>query len=340
MKKYLIAIVAVIAFFGLITKPVVAKSADTCKYIKDGTIIDKFDAPITLGYNKWGYNYQAHMFNGMYCDAYGGAGWCQQFKDVSLMMKWNDAWLSNKDCGTQGADQLAYSNTIVPDNKLDRHYPTGTYIGSDAWLTNHATGTYPSTKTWNVVGDWVLSFNYLGSLYVHDMTVVDVVDNTFTGIGGYPSSSDPYAITWTVSGTVVGDTVTMHIAYNGSSYYVNATGTITPGGTMSGTWGNGSQSGIWSSTSGSATRPICTVSDFVKIVAVPADAKSTVDNIKCPDNLYDGNRLWKTADGEEIGCSIWGSFAIIQEIASDPCGEYGVINYLSPLKKGLGNWSK
>ena len=43
-------------------------------------------------------------------------------------MKWNDAWLSNKDCDGDGL--------------LDRHYGFGSYIGSGAWLTNHQSGTY------------------------------------------------------------------------------------------------------------------------------------------------------------------------------------------------------
>ena len=40
--------------------------------------------------------YQAHLFNGMYCDAYRDAEWCQPYKDVNLMMKWNDARLSDQ----------------------------------------------------------------------------------------------------------------------------------------------------------------------------------------------------------------------------------------------------
>jgi len=66
------------------------------------------------------------MFNGMYCDAYHDASWCQVYEDVELMMKWNDAWLSNKDCDFDG--------------NLDRHRGYESYIGSGAWLTNHQSG--------------------------------------------------------------------------------------------------------------------------------------------------------------------------------------------------------
>lgn len=60
-----------------------------------------------------GYNYQAHIYNGEY-----QAGW-------NLIMKWNDAWISNQDCDKNG--------------KLDR---PGSYKGSGAWLTNHQFGVY------------------------------------------------------------------------------------------------------------------------------------------------------------------------------------------------------
>lgn len=97
-----------------------------CTTIQDGTLLRSDGVPIVLGYDEWGYNYQAHMFNGMYCDAYRDAAWCQPYKDIRLIMKWNDAWLSNKDCDGDGL--------------LDRHYGFDSYIGSGAWLTNHMSG--------------------------------------------------------------------------------------------------------------------------------------------------------------------------------------------------------
>jgi hypothetical protein len=48
--------------------------------------------------------------------------------DTMLIMKWNDAWLSNKDCDGDGL--------------LDRYYGFDSYIGSGAWLTNHMSGEY------------------------------------------------------------------------------------------------------------------------------------------------------------------------------------------------------
>jgi len=175
-----------------------------CTRIKDGTLVDSIDDPLVLGFDGWGYNYQAHLFNGYYCDAYRDAAWCQAYADIRLVMKWNDAWLSNKDCDGDGA--------------LDRHAGFDSYIGSSAWLTNHESGEY--------------------------------LDNE----------------------------------------------------------GN-----------------LCRWNYFVKIVAVPNDA-------------YEVNGVWYTAEGEEIGHVIWGQFATIQEVSNDPCaGEHGV-QYVSPAGPGFGTY--
>jgi hypothetical protein len=97
-----------------------------CSTIQDGTLYASTGELITTGYDEFGYNYQAHMFNGRYCDydrVVGGA-----YCDVNLIMKWNDPWISNKDCDGDG--------------KLDRHHGFASYIGSGAWCTNHQSGTY------------------------------------------------------------------------------------------------------------------------------------------------------------------------------------------------------
>jgi hypothetical protein len=99
-----------------------------CTTIQSGELLGSDGSLITVGYNSWGYNYQAHLFNGMYCDAYHDAAWCQPYKDVELNMKWNDAWLSNADCDGDGL--------------LDRHFGFSSYIGSGAWETNHQKGSY------------------------------------------------------------------------------------------------------------------------------------------------------------------------------------------------------
>jgi hypothetical protein len=116
-----------------------AMAQQVCTTIQDGTLLTSDGEVIVPGFDTWGYNYQAHIFNGKYCDAYRDAAWCQPYKEDELMMKWNDAWLSNKDCDDDGL--------------LDRHYGFPSYKGSGAWLTNHQKGSYlidpddPNSKT-------------------------------------------------------------------------------------------------------------------------------------------------------------------------------------------------
>ncbi|GMR19600.1 MAG: hypothetical protein BMS9Abin36_0195 [Gammaproteobacteria bacterium] len=121
MKK----LFAVLLIFGL-TVSVSGVAQAECTTIQDGMLLTSDGHLITTGYDEWGYNYGARIFNGGYCDAYRDAAWCQPYKDDDLMMKWNDAWLSNKDCDFDG--------------KLDRHFGVSSYIGSGAWLTNHMSG--------------------------------------------------------------------------------------------------------------------------------------------------------------------------------------------------------
>ena len=126
MKKVLMFSLPVIVF-AFLANITFAKN-DACTTIQSGEILASDGSVIKTGYDQWGYNYQARMFNGTYCDAYRDAAWCQPYKEDELIMKWNDAWLSNKDCNGDGL--------------LDRHYGYSSYIGSGAWLTNHQSGEY------------------------------------------------------------------------------------------------------------------------------------------------------------------------------------------------------
>ena len=92
---------------------------EKCTTIQSGELTDSQGNVITPGYNENGYNYQAHIYNGEY-----SPGW-------NLVMKWNDAWLSNQDCDGDG-------KLDRPLDENDRQY----YFGSGAWCTNHWTTTY------------------------------------------------------------------------------------------------------------------------------------------------------------------------------------------------------
>jgi hypothetical protein len=147
MRKFFISGFIAFLLLGLVgllntptTKEVEAKGKpDQCTTIQSGELLASDGTVITTGYDQWGYNYQGHMFNGFYCDAYRDAAWCQDYAEDTLIMKWNDAWLSNKDCDGDG--------------ELDRHYGHDSYIGSGAWETNHQSGTYEGedgkTERWN-----------------------------------------------------------------------------------------------------------------------------------------------------------------------------------------------
>lgn len=106
----------------------------SCTTIQSGLITDSAGNPITTGYDQFGYNYQAHMFNGTYDSVdrildekyWGQTG---DFVDDKLIMKWSDAWIANVDCNGDG--------------KLDRGLVDGVPDGiSKGWLTNHVEGDY------------------------------------------------------------------------------------------------------------------------------------------------------------------------------------------------------
>lgn len=100
-----------------------------CTSISDGSIVDSAGNVITTGFDRFGYNYQAHLFVGTYDSSdrtIDGTYWGQtgDFVDDKLSMKWSNDWLSNQDC--------------TGDSKLDRG-PDG---ASRGWMTNHVNGDY------------------------------------------------------------------------------------------------------------------------------------------------------------------------------------------------------
>lgn len=289
-----------------------AAKPDACATIQSGTLLNSVGGVITTGYDEWGYNYQAHMFNGGYCDAYRNADWCQQYKNDSLLMKWNDAWLSNKDCDG--------------DDKLDRHYGFLSYIGSGAWLTNHQSGTYQGEViSWNVTGTWLLDFAG-GTDNRQFRDLVQDEEGNVTGDFYYWAVSD-WAYGGTLVGSVEGDVLSLHYdrapAYD---YTGDFSATISEVGLINGLFTDSHYNILtWTATGVDAgVYETCEWNYFVKIVAVPNDA-----------NLDGG--FWFTADGAEIGPVIWGEFAITQEVSNDACAEQHGLLYKG-VRPGLGNW--
>ncbi|HZJ03515.1 MAG TPA: hypothetical protein VFE20_07580 [Thermoleophilia bacterium] len=155
MKRAVLVLAVAMVMVGMLAVPAFAAPADKAITIQDGVLTyseghyleDEF---LTVGFDAYGYNYQAHMFKGSYANAYlGGAGfppyegdtdtyleenpgaeslWFWGYQDVQLTMKWNDAWLSNTDADDNGA--------------LDRDLSPG----SGAWTTNHMAGVEDGQK--------------------------------------------------------------------------------------------------------------------------------------------------------------------------------------------------
>ena len=150
-------LILLITLVAIIASPASAGKPDGCTRIQDGVLTYSTGhyletQPIPLGYDPFGYNYQAHQFNGSYFNSYAGKAdfppwegddevyldsnpgaeshWAWPYRDVQLMMKWSDIWLSNRDCGE------------TPDGVLDRGGPGGTNSAANgSWLTNHQRGT-------------------------------------------------------------------------------------------------------------------------------------------------------------------------------------------------------
>lgn len=104
-----------------------------CVKIQSGSIVDVKGNPVTVGYDKYGYNYQAHIFNGLY-ENYSRPDVVVTEGTENLVMKWSDDWLSNQDCNGDGKLERGLNPKTGVSNG-----PTGTSLG---WVTNHFEGDY------------------------------------------------------------------------------------------------------------------------------------------------------------------------------------------------------
>lgn len=165
IKKLLVGGAASAILLGSMVVPISAAQGGKfagCVTIPEGTLTYSAGHylagdPFTTGYDEFGYNYQASRFQGSYANVYLGgdgfppytgddasylaanpgaaAAWYWPYRDVNLILEWNGAWISNKDCDANGT--------------LDRHFGYPTYVGSGAWETNHMWGVNPDGSKWN-----------------------------------------------------------------------------------------------------------------------------------------------------------------------------------------------
>ena len=127
MRKFQLITLATIILSLCMAAPALAQ----CVKIQSGNLMDAKGNLITVGYDKYGYNYQAHIFNGLY-ENYSRPDVVVTEGTENLVMKWSDDWLANVDCNG--------------DLKLDRgllNPRTGVSDGiSKGWCTNHFEGDY------------------------------------------------------------------------------------------------------------------------------------------------------------------------------------------------------
>ena len=157
-----------------------------CASIQDGTITASDGTPLTTGYDQYGCNYQAHMFNGTYDSVdrnldgtyWGSTG---DYVDDTLIMKWSDEWLANVDCNNDG--------------KLDRGLVNGTSDGiSKGWLTNHVEGDYIDTNGNPQHYTWFVKIGYTGPgspLWGSYSVIEEVYNDPAGGLTGLYYKTDP-----------------------------------------------------------------------------------------------------------------------------------------------------
>ncbi|MEX2028176.1 MAG: hypothetical protein WD988_01600 [Candidatus Curtissbacteria bacterium] len=166
-KKFLIGSAAGAVLLASSAFPALA-APSACTTIKDGTITDSAGNALVSGYDKWGYNYQAHMFNGYY-DNFARPAVPVTSGD-KLIMKWSDSWLANVDCNG--------------NHKLDRGLVDGVVGGTSlGWLTNQVNGTYidASGNTQNYTDFVKIVWTGPGSPLWEQYTIIQEVYNDPAG---------------------------------------------------------------------------------------------------------------------------------------------------------------
>ncbi len=257
-----------------------------CTTIQDGGLTDSAGNPISIGYDEFGYNYQAHMFNGRYCDSDRVIGGL--YCDVDLIMKWNDGWMSNTDCDgwdVSGNWVITVNNGAYPHDYTFAmtSLPDGTFIG---------TGGYPAGS----------------NDYTYDEIVIDgqIIEDTISFTAVYYQNNVATGYAWDATGTINADGELVEGTGTSGVYEWHSTSGLAVR-TLDRHYGFNSYigSGAWltnhqSGTNGDGTK----WTYFTKIVAKP-----TADFV-CT---------------EIGGAEIWGAFCKIQTVSNDPAlDEHGV----------------
>ncbi len=172
MKGFIAVTAALFLILGAGLGTAMAKKND-CATIQDGTIVDSAGNPISVGFDQYGYNYQARLFNGTYDGAdrnLDGTYWGDPtYADWNLSMKWSEEWLSNQDCDHDG--------------KLDR----GDDGNSKGWLTNHVQAKYVDADGSTQHYSYFCKIVWVGpggSLWGQYEIIQEIINDTGTGEHG------------------------------------------------------------------------------------------------------------------------------------------------------------
>jgi hypothetical protein len=122
-----------------------------------------------------------------------------------------------------------------------------------------------ASTNWNATGTYVIDMVFQGTHNPHDMILAQNGSGNLTGSGGSPAGANTFK--WVIdSGSVSGNTIAFTAHYtataDASTTVLMVTGTINPGGSMSGSWSDNypgpanaatTRTGTWTTTSGNAT---------------------------------------------------------------------------------------
>lgn len=135
-----------------------------------------------------------------------------------------------------GSDTSSKLIVNEPNGKVKANV-TGVMNGltPNTTYTVYLSNTYEKYKPATVATNWIWSV--LGT-YNHDINITQVnPDGTFSGTGGYPAGAAAYDTEEVITGSIVGNTVTLTTVYSGPynpGYTVTAIGTIQPDGSVLG----------------------------------------------------------------------------------------------------------
>jgi len=193
--------------------------------------------------------------------------------------------------------------------------------------------------TWNLAGDWVISVDYNGTKYNHDMTITDQEkDGALTGEGGW-RAGELYNVTWQLIDSYIdGENVHLELQYSNSNYIAALDGKIMSDGTIDGEWySNTGQDGTWRITEGNASAQLtgCEGKGMLRYWDANGDwydVDVVLVNVKDDEAWFAGpvvsasNSSWlsnwlfaKVYDGGEPAAGVdkvWGSFTSMEDAAA------------------------